>query len=248
MPAIDRGQLPHRRVQAAQRQHRRERAVIWGTQLHDPSDPVGTLAPQRNPRHDAAHAVTHQHDAGGCVVRVDALVQLAGQVADAAPPVVGMGEHVETGDPQRQLQLERVEQHHAQCDQPGTRGQREPREMAGRDLQQVDPEDVVQQQSPRTQPRAHESWQQVDAWAAWPARRRRAPRERAQFAIALFTEQRAEFGASLAAGQQPLDVLVVQAMNGQRKCGSGQRNEVLAPAAPVSAGSRANRPEAARRR
>ena len=125
--------------------------------------------------------------------------------------------YVEPGDAQRQLELQRIEQHDPEGDQPRTTWQRQSREVAGRDLDQVEPQHVVQQGSAGTETRAHQSWQQVHPGAGGPATlRRRAARQRTQFAVTLLAEQRGQLGAALTAGEQPFDVLVVQTVNRQQ--------------------------------
>ena len=55
-------QLAHRRIDAAQREHRRVGTVIRRAQLDDARDAFSALATEREPRDEASHAVTHQHD------------------------------------------------------------------------------------------------------------------------------------------------------------------------------------------
>ena len=81
---------------------------------------------------------------------------------DAAPPVVGVEACVETGDLQREPELQRVQQHDAERRQPRSARQREPRQVAGGHFDRVEPDHVVEQPAARADPRAHESGQHVD--------------------------------------------------------------------------------------
>jgi hypothetical protein len=143
VPAIERRELAHGRVNPSQGQHRREGPVVRGAELHDPRNAWGGLATQRDSRHDAPHAVADQEHLTTGGLTLDALVQIAGQVADASPPVVRVMTRVEARDAQRQLELEAVEPHGAERDEPLAARQSESRQVTGGDLEQVHPQHVV---------------------------------------------------------------------------------------------------------
>jgi len=156
----------------------------------------------------------------------DARVQLRGETVDAAAPVVGVEACVEACHLQRQFELQRVEEHHAQGHEPIATRQREAGEVARRHLDRVEPDDVVEQRAPRPDARTHQAWQHVRD-------RTRAPHilgaagELAQFAIRILTEQRDEFALALAAREQALDRLVVQPMRGGQRRHDGRHRASL---------------------
>ena len=89
--------------------------------------------------------------------------------------------------------------------------------MAGRDLDQVQPKHVVDQPPAASDTRAHQTGQDVYGWTAARQGAFGLPRQFTEFPVAFLTEQLGEFGAAFARGQQPLYVLVVQAMQRQRR-------------------------------
>ena len=178
----------------------------------------------------------------------DALVERVGELAHAGSPVVRVQVRIETGDPQRQFQLQRVEQHRAERDQPRAGRQGQASEVPRCDFDQVDPQHVVEQQSARADARSHQSRQHVHASAVGASRRGRAPRERAQFAVALVAEERREFRATLTRRKQSLDLLVVESMHRQREGGTTQRRRPCRLRARVSVQAAERYPARAPRR
>ena len=223
VPPVDGRELAYRRIDAAQRKHRRKGAVIRSAQLHDTRDAFGPLAAKRESSDETAHAVSNQHDRRAVDLGRDAPVECVGKLAHAGSPVVRMHLRIEPCDPQRQFQLQRVEQHRAECDQPRAGRQGQASEVTRRDFDQVDPQHVVEQQSARADARSHQAGQHVDANAAWTAPCASASRQGAQFTVALVAEERREFCAALTRREQSLDLLVVESMHGQRQGGTTQR-------------------------
>jgi hypothetical protein len=89
------------------------------------------------------------------------------------------------------------------------------RQVAGRDLDRVEPEHVVEQATARTDPRPHEPRQHIDGRAAARPRFGGAHGKRRELAMTAWTEERRKFRPAFSARKQSLDVLVVQPV--QRK-------------------------------
>ena len=169
---------------------------------------------ERRPRDEPAHAVPDQHHVAPRV-GVDPRVQLCGERLDAEPPVVGVRTRVESGDRERELQLEGVEPHDAERPQARAAREREARQVARRSLDDVEPQHVVEQPAARADPRAHQPRQDVDGGPAAPLHRACLSRELAELAIAVFAQQLDQLGLALTGREQPLDVLVVQPVDRQ---------------------------------
>jgi hypothetical protein len=231
---VERRKLAHRRVHRPERQHRCERAEIGRAQLHDPRD-APRVRRQRHSRHHASQAVADQQHLA-LALGGDAGIQLVREVLDAAPPVVGVEACVESRDLQRQLQLECIEQHHAERHEPGAARQREPRQVARGDFDQVEPDHVVEQRAARADPRAHQAGQHVGHRSCAP-HLLGATGQRTQFAIAGLAEQRDQLAAPFAAREQLLDGLVVQAMRRWRRWHGGRQRASLRVAVSARDGS-----------
>jgi len=89
--------------------------------------------------------------------------------------------------------------------------------VAGGDLDDVEPQHVVQQPAAPADARTHEARQHIHARAAGRAYPRGFPGQPAQFTVAVGAEQRRELGPPFAGGEQALDVFVAQTVQRKRR-------------------------------
>jgi hypothetical protein len=85
-------------------------------------------------------------------LRVQSLDELLRERVDAEPPVERVKLRVEACDLQRQLELERIEQHHAQRRELRAARQRQPHETSRSDFDDIHPEHVVEESAVRADP------------------------------------------------------------------------------------------------
>jgi hypothetical protein len=132
------------------------------------------------------------------------------QVGDGEAPVVGVQHRVEAGGAQVQLEPQVREEDGAERHDARLRRQAEHRQPPDRDVDRIDPQNVVRQRAPpaHAELRSHDSRNDEHAPAAIDGRAARGARQAYELAVLVLAEVGCELVAPFAAREQLLDFTV----------------------------------------
>ena len=206
---VEKGDLAHDRVHAAECLHGRVGAEIRRAQRHDALEALEVVR-QGRAGDKAAHAVSHK--LGGPSTAIDVLGQLLAEICQAEPPVVRPELGVVPGNAQLELQLEVCKQDHAQgADAAAARRPKgELSKPSCRDIDRVEPQHVVQQRACIAELRAHDAWQDHHALSAAHGARGGLARQGTQLDVACGPEKLLQQARLVAGAQGLLDDIVRQ--------------------------------------
>ena len=229
VPHVELRDPPDQAVDAAHRQHRRERAEVRRADHHQPGD-VG-IVHEAGAGDQPAHAVRDK--VHPLVFLLDAVGELSPERLQALAPVIRREVGVIAGDPELQLEAQIGEQEHADRLDATRARQRELVEPPPRDVDGIEPDDVGRQKAPRrAEPRSHDPRQDQHAVAAADRAPLRHLRQAPQLLILGRAEKVFEDARILSGQQAALDLLVRQAVAVDRDLLGGPRARRLGRQAP----------------